>query len=97
MKLAKTTRINSIIFQDNNHNDIRVCSFNLNMTFGEYLNKCKKPLYNGNGSIGIVPKSINKMLSFNFSFVSTETKGDYTFTLYKFTDKRFSVSFIELS
>ena len=85
------------MFYDKNQSDTMVFSADLNMTFGEYLNTCKKPLYTMGGSKNFVPNSIGKMLGFKYTFINSVSSSGYKFDSYEYSDARFTASFVELS
>jgi len=97
MKLTKSTKINLVIFRDNNLKNINVFSADMNTTFGQYLKQCKKTLYNSKGKAANIPNSINQMLQFNFYFSCSERSCGRTLNLYHYEDARFICSFIEIA
>ena len=97
MKLTKSTRVNAVIFTDKKHEDVAVFSADLNLTFGEYLKRCKKPLYDGRGRAEFVPTSINQMLEFDFNFSHSARSCGKTLNLYHFEDARFKCSVVEIA
>lgn len=97
MRLQRTTRVNSVMFQDKNQKDILVFSSNVNLTFGEYLEKCKTPLFTLSGNRGVVPNSINNMLDFDYTFKKSVRAGQHIQNLYHYKDDRFTISFVELT
>lgn len=95
-KLTRETRINAVVFKDNQTDKV-VMSKNLNMLFGEYLQRCKTPLTSLDRSNNqTVPTSINKMLDVEYLEGSSEADSEWNFTVYKYKDDRFTMSFVEL-
>ncbi len=97
MKLQTTTKINSVMFQEKNQKDQIVLSLNLNMTFGDYLLECNKPMRSLSGKQRVnTQTSIHKMLGFTYTLNKTVTKGGHTFLMYSFEDVNYLCSYIEL-
>jgi hypothetical protein len=87
MKLELSTRINAI--SANNNSNFVIGSADLNMTFQEYINRCKK--------YGVpYMELLNSLLNIDYNLVERYDNDKYTFNFYYGATSNISSTFIEL-